>query len=199
MSSGGGSETDEPIEFWHESLCVEPGVVGEIVVKGPQVTMNYFEAPKHTKQGKISDGEVIRHRMGDLGYFDGRGRLWFCGRKAQRVITADRTFYTVPCEGVFNAHPAVFRSALVGIKRAGGVVPILVVELDREGGNRDQETVRKELLELGSRQEHTASISEVLFHKAFPVDIRHNAKINRALLASWAAKKLGGQAAVVGS
>ncbi len=191
--------TDEPIEFWHESLCVEPGVVGEIVVKGPQVTMNYFEAPKHTKQGKISDGEVIRHRMGDLGYFDGRGRLWFCGRKAQRVITADRTFYTVPCEGVFNAHPAVFRSALVGIKRAGGVVPILVVELDREGGNRDQETVRKELLELGSRQEHTASISEVLFHKAFPVDIRHNAKINRALLASWAAKKLGGQAAVVGS
>jgi len=137
--------------------------------------------------------------MGDLGYFDDRGRLWFCGRKAHRVIAADRTYYTVPCEGVFNAHPGVFRSALVGIMRGENVEQILIVELEREGGGRDQETVTRELLELGKRHEHTAPISEVLFHKAFPVDIRHNAKINRALLASWAAKKLGGHAAVVGS
>ncbi|MCK5379558.1 MAG: peptide synthase, partial [Acidobacteria bacterium] len=127
------------------------------------------------------------------------GRLWFCGRKAHRVIAADRTYYTVPCEGVFNAHPGVFRSALVGITRLGKVEPILIVELDRDGGILEPETLKRELLELGSRHEHTAPISEILFHKAFPVDIRHNAKINRALLASWAAKKLGGQAAVVGS
>ena len=190
---------DEPIERWDESLCVDPGVIGEIVVKGPQVTLDYFEAPEHTAKGKISDGEEIRHRMGDLGYLDNRGRLWFCGRKAHRVIAADRTYYTVPCEGVFNAHPGVFRSALVGITRLGKVEPILIVELDRDGGILEPETLKRELLELGSRHEHTAPISEILFHKAFPVDIRHNAKINRALLASWAAKKLGGQAAVVGS
>ncbi len=191
--------TDEAIESWHESLCVDQGVIGEIVVKGPQVTLDYFEAPEHTKKGKISDGDAIRHRMGDLGYFDDRGRLWFCGRKAHRVIASDRTYYTVPCEGVFNAHPGVFRSALVGITRRGSVEPILIVELDREGGTLEPETVKKELLELSSRHEHTAPISEILFHKSFPVDIRHNAKINRAQLASWAAKKLGGQAAVVGS
>ena len=191
--------TDEPIERWHESLCVEQGVIGEIVVKGPQVTLDYFEAPEHTAKGKISDGEAIRHRMGDLGYFDDRGRLWFCGRKAHRVIAVDRTYYTVPCEGVFNAHPAVFRTALVGIERNGEVEPILVVELDRDGTRPDPVTVRGELLELGKQQEHTEAIAEVLFHKAFPVDIRHNAKINRALLASWAAEKLGGKPAVVGS
>ncbi len=191
--------SDEAIERWDESLCVEQGVIGEIVVKGPQVTLDYFEAPEHTRKGKISDGSGIRHRMGDLGYFDDRGRLWFCGRKAHRVIAADRTYYTVPCEGVFNAHPGVFRSALVGIKRAGSVEPILIAELDRDGAHPDIEIVRRELLEMGSQHEHTAPISEILFHKAFPVDIRHNAKINRAQLAAWAAKKLGGQAAVVGS
>ncbi|MCK5379579.1 MAG: AMP-binding protein, partial [Acidobacteria bacterium] len=176
---------DEPIERWDESLCVDPGVIGEIVVKGPQVTLDYFEAPEHTKKGKVHDGEAIRHRMGDLGYFDDRGRLWFCGRKAHRVVAADRTYYTVPCEGVFNAHPGVFRTALVGIIRGEQVEPVLIVELDRDGGRPNVEVVEKELLELGSRHEHTAPISEILFHKAFPVDIRHNAKINRALLASW--------------
>lgn len=191
--------TDAAIERWDESLCVEPNTIGEIVVKGPQVTLDYFEAPEHTAKGKIADGAAIRHRMGDLGYFDDRGRLWFCGRKAHRVVAEDRTSHTVPCEGVFNAHPAVFRTALVGIKRGERVEPVLIVELDREGGAREHETVRRELLEMGRRHEHTAPIVEVLFHKAFPVDIRHNAKINRALLASWAAKKLGGEPAVVGS
>lgn len=190
---------DEAIERWDESLCVEQGVIGEIVVKGPQVTSDYFEAPEHTKKGKIHDGAAIRHRMGDLGYFDDRGRLWFCGRKAHRVIATDRVFYTVPCEGVFNAHPGVFRTALVGIMRQGRVEPILIVELDREGDAPDREVLVSELLEMGRMHEHTAPISEILFHKAFPVDIRHNAKINRALLASWAARKLGGQPAVVGS
>ena len=79
--------TDQVIESWHESLCVEQGVIGEIVVKGPQVTLDYFESPEHTKKSKIHDGAAIRHRMGDLGYFDDRGRLWFCGRKAHRVIS----------------------------------------------------------------------------------------------------------------
>jgi len=191
--------TDQPIETWDESLCVEVGTIGEIVVKGPQVTLDYFEEPEHTAKGKIKDGEAIRHRMGDLGFFDEKGRLWFCGRKAHRVIASEGTYYTVPCEGVFNAHPAVFRTALVGITRDDRVEPILIVELDREAGVPDLAVLTRELLEMGSRYEHTKPIAEVLFHKAFPVDIRHNAKINRALLASWAAEKLGGQPAVVGS
>ncbi|MCD4749779.1 MAG: AMP-binding protein, partial [Thermoanaerobaculales bacterium] len=191
--------TDEAIAGWDEGLCVENGTIGEIVVKGPQVTTEYFEATQQTMKGKISDGEAIRHRMGDLGYFDDEGRLWFCGRKAHRIVAADRTFYTVPCEGVFNVHPAVFRTALVGIVDESGVEPILCVELEKRSRRKNREEIRRELLELGSHHEHTAPIGRILFHRAFPVDIRHNAKINRAQLASWAAKKLGGRAAVVGS
>jgi hypothetical protein len=52
------------------------------------------------------------------------------------------------------------------------------------------ETLRRELLALGARQPHTAGIKTILFHKSFPVDIRHNAKIFREKLAVWAAKEL---------
>jgi acyl-CoA synthetase (AMP-forming)/AMP-acid ligase II len=190
--------TDEPIAEWDEALCVATGEIGEIVIKGPQVTLEYFEAPEHTAQGKIRDGDRIRHRMGDLGYFDDQGRIWFCGRKAHRVVTPDRTYHSVPCEGVFNAHAAVFRSALVGIESGGVVRPALCVELDRDVGV-SRKSLRRELLEMGGRFEHTRAIREILFHPGFPVDIRHNAKINRALLAIWAAAKLGGRAAVLGS
>lgn len=191
--------TDEPIDSWNEDLCVGSETIGEIVVKGPQVTLDYFEAPGHTSKGKIKDGNAIRHRMGDLGYFDERGRLWFCGRKAHRVITADRTYFTVPCEGVFNAHPAVYRSALVGVKKDGVVEPILIVELERDQGQPNRQQVENELMEIAQKYEHTQAIQTVFFHKAFPVDIRHNAKINRVNLSEWAAKMIGGTPAVVGS
>jgi len=190
--------SDEVIDRWHDDLCLEPGEVGEIVVKGRQVTREYFDAPEYTRRAKIADGASVRHRMGDLGYFDDDGRLWFCGRKAHRVETPDRTLYSVQCEGVFNAHPAVFRTALVGVERAGTTEPMLCVELDRLHRS-EAATVRRELLEMGSRHEHTAGIREILFHNAFPVDVRHNAKINRAVLAAWAARKLGGRPAVMGS
>ena len=190
---------DAPIDRWDDALCIPDGTVGEIVVKGPQVTREYFDAPDHTARGKIPDGDAVRHRMGDLGYFDNRGRLWFCGRKAHRVTTPEGVLHTVPCEGVFNAHPAVYRSALVGVERRGRVEPVVIVELERDGGPFDRETVRRELRDRASHFDHTASISEILFHKAFPVDIRHNAKINRAALSRWAAKKLGGRPAVTGS
>ena len=55
----------------------------------------------------------------------------------------------------------------------------------------DRERVRRELLELGARRSpHTRRIATILFHPAFPVDIRHNAKIFREKLAVWAARKL---------
>jgi acyl-coenzyme A synthetase/AMP-(fatty) acid ligase len=128
--------------------------------------------------------------MGDLGYFDERGRLWFCGRKSQRVQTSDGTLFTVPCESVFNNHVDVFRTALIGVGEAGSQVPVLCVELEDGVGRADHERIRAELLELGAGFEHTRNIRTVLFHPAFPVDIRHNAKIRRGALAAWAAKRM---------
>jgi olefin beta-lactone synthetase len=182
--------SDEVIPEWSDDLRLPVGEVGEIVVKGPQVTGEYFNAPRHTALAKIADGAAVRHRMGDLGYFDERGRLWFCGRLSQRVETANGCLFTVPCEAVFNTHPEVFRSALVGVGEAGAQVPVLCVELEARVGRTARPRVRDELVAIGADFAHTRSIRTVLFHPGFPVDIRHNAKIGYGALAAWAARRV---------
>ena len=182
---------DGPVEAWSEELRRPDGLVGEIVVKGPQVTREYFAAENHNRLSKIDDGDDIRHRMGDLGYFDEQGRLWFCGRMSQRVITADETFYTVPCESIFNTHAEVYRSALVAADVNGEIVPVICIEAESGIDPADHGRIRDELLELGAAFEHTRRIRTVLFHKSFPVDIRHNVKIGRRELGEWATAELG--------
>ena len=112
--------------------CAEPGAIGEIVVKGPIVSREYFRRPAETAAAKIPDGGAVWHRMGDLGYFDARGRLWFCGRKAERVETRQGTLYTEQVEPVFNAHPAVARCALVGVGHDVHRPAIIVEPASRE-------------------------------------------------------------------
>jgi acyl-coenzyme A synthetase/AMP-(fatty) acid ligase len=181
---------DGPIPEWSDALMIGPGEIGEIVVKGAQVTREYFNAPSHTALAKIADGGGVWHRMGDLGYFDGSGRLWFCGRKSQRVQTPDGDLYTVPCEAVFNTHPDVYRTALVGVGEPGKQRPVLCVELENGVAASEHERVRRELLDIGAAFDHTRTIDSVLFHPAFPVDIRHNAKIGRSALAAWAGPRI---------
>jgi len=181
---------DDPIAAWSDDLVVPHGEVGEIVVKGAQVTHEYFDADEHNRLGKIRDGETTRHRMGDLGYYDEQGRLWFCGRKSQRVITRDETLHTVPCESIFNTHDDVYRSALVGAEVDGETIPVICIEAEPGVGSADHERIRKELLDLGASFDHTAGIHTVLFHSGFPVDIRHNVKIGRRELGEWATGQL---------
>ena len=180
--------TDEPIATWDEdALCLPQGEIGELCVKGPQVTPAYKDEPEKTAAAKIYEQDgAIWHRMGDLVYLDEQGRIWFCGRKSHRVERADGALmFPVPCEGVFNEHPDVYRTALVGV----GGEPVLVVEVE-PGAASDQQKITTELLELGAKHEQTASIQRVLFHDGFPVDVRHNAKIRRLELRDWAAKRL---------
>ncbi|MCZ7649051.1 MAG: fatty acid CoA ligase family protein [Planctomycetota bacterium] len=187
--------TDEPVANWSEDLEISRGEIGEIAVKGPVVTRAYFNRDRATELAKIADPRDggFWHRMGDLGYLDERGRVWMCGRKSHRVRTAEGELYTVPCEGIFNAHPSVFRTALVGVGPPGAQRPVLCVELEKHA-DPDLSRVRRELLELGAAHELTRGIREILFHSAFPVDIRHNAKIFRERLAVWAARRLRGGA-----
>ena len=181
---------DGPIPTWADSLRVARGTIGEIAVRGPVVTRSYFARPEATALAKIADGDQVWHRMGDVGYLDERGRIWFCGRKAHRVVTADGTLFTIPSEGVFNTHSAVARTALVGVGEAGRALPVVCVELRDKLGRRAWERVRLELIELGRGNLITRGINAFLRHPSFPVDIRHNAKIFRDKLAAWATRKL---------
>ncbi len=180
---------DAAIENWSESLRVTQGEIGEMVVRGPVVTKHYFNRPVQTNLAKIldADGQTL-HRMGDLGYFDPDGRLWFCGRKSQRVSSANQLFHTVPIEGIFDSIPGVFRSALVGVGPVGLQLPVVCVEKVK-GMVSDQELLRN----LASRAllyPETKDITKFLIHPSFPVDIRHNSKIKREELAVWAAGRL---------
>ncbi len=181
--------SDQALLTWSDDLELPRGAIGEIAVQGPVVTRSYYQRPQSTALAKIVDAAGgFWHRMGDVGYLDDQGRLWFCGRKSQRVVTPSGTYFTIPCEGVFNTHPAVYRTALVGVERGGAVQPVLCVE--REPNNpMPEEALRRELLDIGAKYPHTKAIQTILFHTAFPVDIRHNAKIFREQLAVWAAKQ----------
>jgi len=187
--------TDEAIEHWNDARIVGAGVVGEITVAGPTATDTYFNRPAQTKAAKIreplADGsERVVHRMGDVGYLDAEGRLWFCGRKTHRVETAQGPLYTEQVEPVFNTHAQVRRTALVGIGAMGAQRPVLCVELADGIDAREWPRIERELRAIGSHHAHIAGVDTFLRHPKFPVDIRHNAKIGREKLAVWAASRV---------
>lgn len=173
-----------PLAAWNDVEPLPVYSIGEIVVKGPVVTRAYDGNEHETRLAKIPDAEGFWHRMGDMGYVDAQGRLWFCGRKAHRVLTTEGPMYTVCCEAIFNEHPLVLRSALVGIGKAGEQQPVLIVELREKA--MDEQLLFNELRQLALANPLTARITTFLIHPAFPVDIRHNAKIFREKLAVWA-------------
>lgn len=176
--------TDNPIAEWTDDLELPAGEIGEITVQGTNVTREYYNREESTKLAKIADptNDSFYHRMGDVGYRDEKGRVWMCGRKTHRVITETGTLFTIPCEGIFNTHPKVFRTALVGVNKQ----PVLCVELEPNAQAEDKAKIQKELLKIGEQHEITKGIKRIHFHPAFPVDIRHNAKIFREKLAVWA-------------
>lgn len=174
----------EPVSVWDESLAVGPGEVGEIVVEGEQVTAAYDGLARATQLAKIRcpSSDRVLHRMGDLGYWDDRGRLWFCGRKSHRLETAEGVLDSVPCEAIFDTHPDVARSALVGRGEAGRMEPVLCVEPVRRLSRPAQQQVKHELLRMAASRALTAAVREVRFFPQLPVDPRHNAKILREVL-----------------
>jgi len=182
--------SDEPIPEWSPDLQVPQGEIGEIAVQGKLATLGYFERPQEDARSKIQDGSSFWHRMGDLGWLDEKGRIWFCGRKGHRVVTKDGVLFTIPCEAIFNNHPQVFRSALVGVGPTGDQLPVICIELEKGVSSNRQSAIKQELLDLGRGSELTRTIQTVLFHSGFPVDIRHNSKIFREKLAIWAVTQL---------
>lgn len=180
--------SEQPIPQWHEQLTLKSGEIGEIVVKGAQASRAYYGRPQQTQFAKIMDlADSFYHRTGDAGYLDQQQRLWFCGRLVNRLTIDDQILFTTPCEEIFNTHPKVLRSALIGLKPANKAV--LCVELQPPFRYTDKQQIMDELLAIGAQFKQSSMIQQILFHPAFPVDIRHNAKINYAKLTTWVAKR----------
>ncbi|MGP1778414.1 AMP-binding protein, partial [Shewanella frigidimarina] len=186
--------TDKVQPHWVEVKKLATNEIGEIVVSGPMVSQAYYQRQHATELAKINDGEHVKHRMGDVGYLDDNGLLWMCGRKGH-IVDATRgqqrikRFYTLPCERVFNTHPQVKRSAIVGVKVGNNTVPVLCIELQKDIVCSTSKALYQELLAIAEQYPHTDGIGRFLIHPEFPVDVRHNAKIFREKLAVWAQKQ----------
>ncbi len=184
--------SDHPLPTFFKDMELGTGQIGEIIVRGDVVTKAYENNQEETMLAKIADGQTFWHRMGDVGYIDDKKRLWFCGRRAHRVETVDKTHFTICSEAIVNEHPEVYRSALVGISAGNDgdkKVAVMIIE-PHNFKNLDRNKILQEVEEMAGANALTKDIKYFLIHKSFPVDIRHNAKIFREKLAVWAQKKL---------
>ena len=204
--------SDDPIARLADATELPAGQIGEIIVRGPTATQSYDALPEHTARAKIADTSALGfeslgfgistgcsaaawHRMGDCGYLDDFGRLWFCGRAAERVETPNGPLYTEQIEPVFNQHPGVRRTALIGIGNRPRQRAALVVEPRDPNDIRISAKCRalgRELRELTRKHPHAGRITLFYFHPGFPVDVRHNAKIHRLTLTDWAQNETTG-------
>ncbi|MDR2172466.1 MAG: AMP-binding protein [Planctomycetaceae bacterium] len=177
--------SDLPIPSFDRIKILQTGQIGELIVTGLQVTKKYINRPEANELAKIIDGDnQLWHRMGDVGYIDACDRFWFCGRKNHRVETAEGTLFSIPCEAIFNQHPAVFRSALANSPNGK---PRIFIEPHKKNfpkSKNETNILIKELLEIAQNNKITKQIKEIRILKNFPVDVRHNVKINRELLAT---------------
>jgi acyl-CoA synthetase (AMP-forming)/AMP-acid ligase II len=184
--------SDSPVPEFEDALLLKDNELGEIVVCGPNVSSAYRGESEVNDLAKIyeRDSGKIWHRTGDLGRMDPEGRLWFYGRKSHRVISGGRVYFTIPVEAVFNQHPAVSRSALVGVEKGDSCdkIPVICIELVKYGKRKIY--LHEELRIMASDNEMTREINNFLVHRKFPVDPRHNAKIFREMLADWAGIKM---------
>lgn len=188
--------TQEVIKTADQAIVLPDGEIGEVIVRGAVVSPEYLHRPDANRAGKILDGDGFWHRVGDLGYLDAAGNLYYCGRKGHSVYAGDRAFHSVPLEEIFNKSGRVRRSALVGIR--GGQEAAIVVEPYPQywpDTPEKHEDFVAELRSIAQTTDLTKDIRIFLFHRAFPVDARHNAKIFRDQLADWADRQLTRQKA----
>jgi acyl-CoA synthetase (AMP-forming)/AMP-acid ligase II len=168
--------------------AVDTGDTGEILVRAPWVSEGYVGRWETERLARPGDGW---HRSGDVGHVDVAGRLWVEGRSVHVIDAAGGAITPVPVEraveralepeGLVTAG----RVAAVGVGPAGCQQLVVVIERpDDASGLADHE------LAAAVRAVVTEPVAAVLVSGEVPVDIRHNAKIDRAAVADWAAEKL---------
>ena len=108
-----------------EFLDVDPGTIGEFVIKGATVMKEYYNKPEETKEA-FQNGWLL---TGDLATIDEDGFISLVDRKADRIISAGENIYSIEVEQVINNHPQVAEAATVGLPEEewGEIVGVIIV------------------------------------------------------------------------
>ena len=94
-----------------EDAEVPRGTVGEIVVRGPQVMLGYWNKPSETAEA-VRNGWM---HTGDGGYMDDQGYVFIADRIKDMIVTGAENVYSVEVERAIARHPAVAQCAVIGV------------------------------------------------------------------------------------
>jgi long-chain acyl-CoA synthetase len=105
------------------------GEIGEICIRGPQVTKGYWQRPDESAAAFYPDGYL---RTGDVGYVDPQGFVFLVDRKKDMILVSGFNVYPNEVEEVIAGHPGVLEVAAIGIPdpRCGEAVKVFVVRKD---------------------------------------------------------------------
>jgi acyl-CoA synthetase (AMP-forming)/AMP-acid ligase II len=175
----------EPIVSMQQVRELKSGQIGEIICKGSQVTKAYFKRPEATVRAKIYEAHDVWHRMGDLGWMDESGRLWFCGRQVHSFSFEGQIYYSIRTEAPFNLHPGIKRTALIRLGNDSEYRPALAIERKDHRTHlsaSERQLFLNDLQKIARSSTESRAIKDFFLVKEFPVDVRHNIKIDRILL-----------------
>lgn len=156
--------------------------IGELIVCGDHVCRDYYRNEEAVKENKIKlDDGSIWHRMGDTGYFDDNGYFWLCGRVHSTIFRNGVQIHAQIVESaILSTIDSIKSVAALGIADVQlGEALYLVVKLNDE--SVDKIKISEELNLILSKLDIVAD-RIVYYEEEFPVDPRHNSKINYSAL-----------------
>jgi acyl-CoA synthetase (AMP-forming)/AMP-acid ligase II len=116
---------------------VDPGAVGEIIVKSKAVMKEWWHKPDETLE-TVVDGWV---HTGDMGRYDEKGYIYIVDRKRDMVVSGGENVYPREIEEILYQHPAVVEAAVIGIPDPYWVERVHAVVVLKEGANVTSEEI----------------------------------------------------------
>jgi O-succinylbenzoic acid--CoA ligase len=125
LGSAGKPLLPTELQIERDGAPAPPGTVGEILVRGPTVTIGYVNRPEETWPA-FQDGWL---HTGDLGYVDAEGYLYVLDRRDDLIISGGENIYPAEVEATLLEHPAIEDAGVVGVPDSRwGEVPAAVVK-----------------------------------------------------------------------
>jgi acyl-CoA synthetase (AMP-forming)/AMP-acid ligase II len=163
-----------PLRSWDE-MEVDEGQIGELIVRGEHVCLDYFENSEAVMENKLQgpDG-MVWHRMGDTGFFDESGRFWLVGRVYSTISRLQEKYHAHQVEQyIIKKLMNVERVAALGIDDIElGEQLVLVIEVAASKALSKDTVIES----LGITFFLYDKI--IITHNKLPVDPRHKSKID---------------------
>lgn len=140
---------------------VEPGAVGILEVKGPNVFKGYWQMPEKTAEDFTADGWF---RTGDLATAAADGRVTLVGRAKDLVISGGFNIYPKEIEEVMDAYPGVVETAVIGVPHPDFGEAVVAVVVPETGARIDPvalENYLQDKLARFKQPKHVALVDEL--------------------------------------